>query len=284
MSVPTGPLDFIMRPLRRLRVFVRHEDGTPAPKAVLYVLGLDAEAEGWSRVAVDRDGKGNFSMSGFGSRVIRLRAGLSPSGAEDMAASEVTVGSEVDPEAIVLTVPRSRSLLVRIPDWPASALGAARLANGPYSPGFSEWIVGGAASFEGIDPRAPLSFYCGPLPDGRIAFSRDLSAAGAEVTVPLVPSRSIRGRARGFPADAQSCSVWADTSAFEAPGRVGPDGSFLVRGVPPGACRVCVVFKRGKEVWAGSVRNTGSGDPVTVEVRRMDETAVEAWVSPRLPP
>jgi hypothetical protein len=248
---------------------------------VVYARGTDAEAEGWSDVRVERDGA--FSVYHYGLGLIRLRVGLSPSGAEDMAATEVTADPSVESEPLVLTAPRSRSLLVRIPDWPVSVPGAARLANGPYSRAQAEWIVGGTARFEGIDPRAPLSVYCGPLPDGRIAFHPDVSKAGAEVTLPLVPSRSIRGRARGFPSDARPDRVWADTSAFEARGHIDSDGSFLVPGVPPGACRVCIVFKRGEEVWAGSVRDAGSAVRVEIKVRQMDESAFAAFVFPRPP-
>lgn len=276
-----GRLELTMRRIRRLRGFVRHEDGTPAPKAVLYALGLDTERERWTRVSVERDGKGNFSMSAAGSRVVRLRAGLSPSGVEDMTASEVAVKLGVDTEPIVLTVPRSRTLLVRIPKWPTSAVGVARIANGPNSPGALEWIVDGTVRFDGIDPRAHLSVYCGPLSDGRIAFARDVSKVGAVVRLPLVTSRTIRGRVRGLPSDAQPDSVWADTSAFEARGRMDPDGSFLIRGVPPEACRVCVVFKRGKEMWAGSVVDKGAGALVEIAVRRMEKGAFAAWIASR---
>ena len=285
VTVPSGPIDVVLRPLRRLRVRVRHEDGTPAPRAVIYGLGCDARAKGWSRMSVNQDGKGHFWMSVLGTgEPIRLRAGLAPTGVEDMAASEVTLEAKPGPGTILLTVPRSRSLVIRIPDWPASVPGAVRLANGPYSPGHSAWIVDGAASFEGIDPRAPLAVHAGPLPDGRIAYSPRISQASEEVTLALVPSRTIRGRAHGFPSDAQPDRVWADTSAFEARGLVGPDGTFVIRGVPPGACRVCVLFRRGQDVWAGSVRDGGSTERVDVELRQMAAADLPAWIYPRPPP
>lgn len=280
LTTPAGPIDFSGTKQRLIDGWVRHADGTPAPEAAVYVLGGNDEKEGWTRVLVGRDG--SFSEPYYHFRLIRLRAGLSPSGPEDMAASEVSRRPGVWP--VVFTVPASRSLLVHVPEWPASVPGAARLVNGPYSRGKWAWILDGTARFDGIDSRAPLSCYCGPLPDGRIAFSRDLSAAGPEATVPLVPSRSIRGRARGFPADASSQRVWADTSEFEATGRVEADGTFLVRGVPPGPCRVCVVFTRGEASWAGFARDAGSTDPVEVELRRMDEAELEALTTPRPPP
>ncbi len=281
VTAPSGPIDFVGHPRRHVKGSVRHTDGTPAPEAVVYARGVDPAPKEWVRGDVGRDG--NFTV--YDQRgAVRLRAGLSPTAPEDMGASEVEVNAGADPATVVLTVPTSRDLRVRIPGWPAAATEAARLVNGPYSRGDSEWVVGGIARFDGIDPRAPLSFYGGPLPDGRIAFSPDLSQSGAEATLPLVPSRSIHGRARGFPADARPDSVWADTSAFEARGEVDADGTFLVRGVPIGGCRVCIVFRRGEEAWAGSIGDTGSADPVDVEVRPMDETALSAWRVARPPP
>jgi hypothetical protein len=280
-SAPADGLDFVVLRQPRLRGSVRHPDGTPAPEAELYVQGADAEAKPWSGVRVDRTG--NFSVYHDAPGGIRLRAGLSPSGPEDMVASEVVADPGVDDEAVVLTVPQSRSILVRIPDWPASAVGAARIASGPWSRGHSSWILGDVARFEGIDPAARLSFYGGPLSDGRIAFSRELPTAD-EVSVPLVASRTIVGRARGFPFGAEPDGAWADTSEFEAPGRVDPTGSFSIRGVPRGACRVRVVFRRGTDVWAGSVWDTGAAVPIEIEVRRMDEAAYAAWVFPRPSP
>jgi hypothetical protein len=278
-SVPAGLLEFVMHRTPTLRGFVRYPDGSPAPEATVYVHGEKRAEQGWANVVVYQDG--HFLISPDGPRAIRLRAGFSPSGVDDMAASEVTVGAGVEAGTIVLTVPRSRGLLVLIPDWPATVAGAARLMNGPYSPGSSEWILGGRVSFNAIDWRAPLSVYCGPLPDGRIAFAPEISPTSKEVTVALVPSRTIRGRACGFPSDAKPASAWADTSAFEARGSVRPDGTFLIHGVPPGGCRVCVLFKRGRDVWAGSVWDAGSAEQVEVELRQKNEADLPAWIYPR---
>jgi hypothetical protein len=260
---------------------VCYREGTPALQARVFARGVDALSPGWSEADVGKDGAFSVYLDEPGA--IRLRAGLPPSGVRDMAASEVRLDPQSDRKTVVLTVPSGRSLLVRIPDWPAFVPGAARLTNGPHSPGASEWIVGGVAKFESIDARAPLSVYCGPLPDGRIAFSREIPVSATEIRLPLVASRRIRGRARGFPAGARFDGAWADTRAFTATGRMGPDGRFLIRGVPPGICRVCAVFKRGAKTWAGSTLDAGDQGPVDVEVRRMDEAEFAAWVSSRPP-
>lgn len=278
-SAPSDRLDFVMHPLRWLHGSVRHADGTRARDAVVYLGGEGAED--WTLVHVREDG--NFSVSYFAPRKFRLRAGLAPSAVEDMAASEVAARPGVDSDPIVLTVPNGRGIRVRIAEWPESAIGVARLSNGPNSPGRLVWVLGNTATFEGVDPSAPLSFYCGPLPDGRIAFSSGLSTAGAEAIVPLVPSRSIQGRALGFPSNSRPDRAWAESGAFQAPGRMGLDGTFVIRGVPPGACRVCVVFRRGEEVWAGCAEDGGSTVPVDVRLRQMDEASFAAWLRGRPP-
>jgi hypothetical protein len=261
--------------------FVRHPDGTPAPEAQVFSLATKpAEpGEGWLPWGVDEDGR--FSVRADDSTEVRLRVGLEPTGVEDLASSETTADPRSEPERRVLTLAPGRDLVVRIEGWPAPVTANARIANGAYSAGLSRWIVGGVARFGGIDPRAPISFYAGPLPDGRIAHARDVSDAGAEAVVPLVAGRTVRGRARGAPPEAEPGFVRADDSTFQADGHLAADGSFAIRGVPPGACRVCVTFRRGNESWVGRVRDAGSGAPLDIELHRMEEPSHHSWLYPR---
>lgn len=132
-----------------------------------------------------------------------------------------------------------------------------------------------------MNSSAHLAVYCGPLPEGRIAFARGVSASRGDVTLPLTPSRSIQGRALGCPSDAIPDRVWADSSEFEATGLFNSDGSFLIHGIPSGSCRVRVVFRRGPERWTGSIKVEGTNAPATVELQRMDAAAFTAWLAER---
>lgn len=224
--------------------------------------------------------EGSFAVYSEGSHDIRLRVGLPPLGPEDLAGSEVTVGPETS-GPLSLTVSRGVRLRVRVPDWPSHMAGAARIAGGPHSRGKSAWILGNAATFEEVESGERLTVYCGPLPDGRIGFVHEVSPTSGEVSVPLVPSRSIWGRAIGAPPGATPERVWADRTDFEASGQLRPDGRFLIRGVPPGPCRICVVFRVGQDLWAGAQMDEGSADPAFVEVSSMEGAAFAEWLAQR---
>ncbi len=283
-SAPTSPLDFVMLRQPRVRGTIRYSDGTPAPKAVLYWRATGAVTDRWMAEHVRPDG--HFSVWTLDRGAIQLRAGLRPSGVADLAASELTVEPGPASEAIVLTVPRGPRLRVRVEGWPHFEAGAVRVTNGSTSRGTSAWILGDTATFEEVDPRLPVAVYGGPLPDGRIAYATGISPTDVRVTVPLIASLTIRGRARGFPPEARLVWAWADTEAFAAPGTLGPAGEFMIRGIPPGLCRVRVAFWWGKEWWAGSVRNVNPAVPVPldVEVQEMDEAAFSDWLADRPPP
>lgn len=279
VTAPCDPLELVVRRRRVLRGSIRHPDGSPAPEGVLFRWGtqMDSAAGPWNEERVRLDA--TFEVWTYGAGRVRLRAGLAPTGPEELAVSEVTADAAAD--HVELTIPHGTDVVVHLPDWPAGTPGRASLSNGSTSRAMSAWIEGSTARFDGVDGRVPLAFYCGPLPDGRIGFAPDLLAAGRNVTVPLMAGRAVRGRARGAPASSRPEAVWADAVSFESVGELGADGAFRVQGIPPGACRVCVVFRSGREFWCGSVRNSDSTEAVDIEVSRKSGSELLDWLVDR---
>jgi hypothetical protein len=275
-GMPSGPLELVGRRMSQVTCQVLHPNGAPARGAIVYARPADMGVGAWQRHATWGDG--NVTFLRHMGRSYRLRALMPPSGVEDAAESEILLG---DVDEVTLVASGSRALTVRVPGWPRTEPGAASVMNGPLARPHAVWLVAGEARLSGLDARAPLSVYCGPLPDGRIAFRRGIPSSQGEVSLALVASRTIRGTARGMPDAAEPDSVWADTSEFVAQGHVAEDGRFIVRGVPEGTCRVCVVFRLGADRWVGSVQDDGTADRLVVDVKRIAGDALEAWIFPR---
>lgn len=280
MDATSGPVHLVGQRMATATGTVLHPDGRPARDALVYARLAGAGPGAWQAHPVGASGIVTIWRPQGQDHVVRTL--LPPTGVEEAAASEIRLAGSLD--EVTLAAPGARSLTVRVPDWPREEPGLTWVMNGPRSRPRAAWIIGGVARFEGLPAGSTLSILCTPLLDGRIAFRREVSPSEDEVSLPLVASRTIRGLAHGIPHAAQPESVWADTSEFVAEGHLAEDGRFVVRGVPRGACRVCVVFRLGADRWVGAVRDEGAATCVRVEVQRIGEDALDAWIYPRPAP
>lgn len=282
ITVPGEPLDLRIRRYRRYEGELRHPDGLPAARAVAYVRPSSRPHAPWREVYTDLVGD-YLEVAPLRDRLL-LRFGLEPTGPEDLADSEVTLDPE-SPEDTrpVFATPPPSDLLVRVPGWPSDVPGAVRLVNGPYSRPIAAWIVDGVARFQGIDGSAPVSLYAGPLPNGRIALAEGVDGRAGTVDLPWRASRTIRAHVRGVPEHAYDFRVWADSSAFEAPGRMISKGIFELRGVPPGPARVCAWFRSGARDFVGRVSVGATDLEVVVEIQPepLPVGGLDDWRVPR---
>jgi len=239
------------------------------------------------RYANTSDRSGDFAFPAPGDAPVFVRASMgSPRTSSDLAsgrfANDVGVRNsrevEWQPDAgpIELQIDSGVTIRVKIAGWPRTgAVHEATLVEEAEAGSETRAPISaqGEVEFHHAVPEAKYTLSVGPLPDGRVAYVRGLRGRSAPHQVVMEPGGVIRGRLRA-PSDCGEVTLLLTGPGLHLEGRIENDGSYAIRGVPPGVWRVeargveLAVTPEGgvRRVWRADER-AAAGDTLDMELR-----------------
>jgi len=242
---------------------VRDSDGVPTGEAVVCTHG--------DRVDVAADG--TFSIGPF--QPGRVRVIALPPGARSWGATERWKEVEAGTEGVGLVLHTRWELRVRVEGAEGAEVWEfdARLTLDrqiPHEQDFGGWTRRprwreGQIVFPDLDAGKSYSLYVGHPELGLFDLRHGITRNTPTIVARLERGRTIRGRLL-LPADPPSHGVTAEGPGFEVEGKVARDGTFEIRGVPPGACTVCAWTRTGFSE-RRTYEHDVAGEPVIIDIR-----------------
>ncbi len=171
-------------------------------------------------------------------------------------------------EGVLLAWIPPRELTVRVFPWPAgtgTAVGQLTLGDGRISYSVAS-DAAGVFRFAELPPGVPATFWVGPVADGRFAWRRGIAPDVRALDLELRSGRTVTGRIE------MRCAMRPEVT-LEGPGlslegTVRADGTFEIRGVPPGEWTVRASSEKcenGHQHSSGEARSAGDG-PVVIRM------------------
>jgi hypothetical protein len=111
----------------------------------------------------------------------------------------------------------------------------------------------GHLAFHGLDGDRTYRLWIGGLPDGRYVLGTGLRPGTEEVELEILEGHAIQGTILEPDLEGRRHrNVSASVHGFQAPGRVDPDGTFTIRGVPPGTWPVTATVYEETGLWTAT--------------------------------
>ncbi len=252
-----------------VRGVVRDSDGVPTGQAVVH--GEEWNRRGSREKRVDVAGDGSFSIGPFYPGKVRLLA--LPPRASSWSSTEQWREVETGADDVRLVLKTRWKLTIRLGNIEEDARWSldARLAlDKQYPTGFGWWTrdfrrSGDRMVFSDLGVGKCYSLYVCHEESGRYALYRGLTRENPEIDLRLQAGCTLTGRVL-LPPDPPPHRVIARGPGFEVRGRVEPDGTFEIRGVPPGPCDVGLWTSKGNTT-SISYQHVKNGESVTFDLR-----------------
>lgn len=207
---------------------VRDDAGQPVDMAIV--------TDG--RLSVTTDEHGEFEIGPFPGGGVELFARPPKSEAELFRDRAVRVSPGASKVELVL--PPCGDFELRVADWDEtrSYVDAYLTIEGkrPRRIGGDVWSRG-RIGFRNVPLDQAYTLFVEPDEQGRIVYAEHLRPAPEPVVVKLVPGGKISGTVV-YPPGVTGSFVTAEGTTFRLSVEVGPDGTFVIPGIPPGKCRV----------------------------------------------
>ena len=213
------------------------------------------------------DAKGEFTVRDLAEGPVTLRA--SAGTFRDAKARYVERTVPAGTTDLVLTLDPGVVLSARIENWAESGTPHAHALllgdDGSVLPA----VIGteGAVRWEGLSPDDSFTLWIAPTPSGMSAYRKGVRPGDHRVRIE--PGLAITGRVRA-PSGVTEVSVQASlgSGSMSAPGKVGADGTYEIRGLPPGLTWTVTGFGRmGTDFVLGRAEGVASGGTADVELK-----------------
>jgi len=250
---------FVLKPLLDVRGSVVSPAGTPIADARVTIRQPDGEL-----AYATTDAAGQFLFTDVPQGTIRVGAQLPA----QRSMGELSMQAEAGDHDLVITLDPGRKVTIFWSE-PASAWGdisdlvLTPLSQPADSPRFFAWIEDGRAEVSGVKPGVTYRVWGGPTKTGRYIDSL-LTPEDEMISVQWRRGGDVRGRVV-LPEGHGNADVEILEPGIAIRTHVRPDGSFLLRGVPPGHWTIQAFCYVGEQACTGTVTG-GPGDDVEIEV------------------
>jgi hypothetical protein len=260
-GVAVGRDDLVIVLLEGLAITGRvvDADGRPVPSAVVQV---DPAGDGAPRASVNgqADGAGEFRVEGLEPGSYRLQA------RRDWNQRGMTraVVADAGSRGIELRLPEAGAIRGRLLGRPAGVAAWSVTAHDGFGgrAGRARPSEDGTFELTDMDPEMTYDLWVQGTETDFYGHRRGVRARGPEVDVTLVQGGRIDGRIEGLAANA-AANAWVRVEGeggFRTTARPEDDGTFQVRGVPPGAHRLCAqVSRQPAGPWVEGVQAGAAG-------------------------
>jgi hypothetical protein len=259
VTLPTGHF---------VRGVVLDSSGDPVPDAV--VCGDERNLFTLER-RVDVEADGTFEVGPFPAGEVWLLA--LPSDVASWDSREPWTKVEAGAEGVVLVRKTGWTLKARIGNledeerWRVDV--QLRLAPGPFEEFTWEstrtpWD-GDRLVFQNLEVGRTYSLFLRLEERGLFALHLGITEATSELDLQLVPGQTVQGRLL-LPPDHPHYAVMAEGPGFEVDGELRKDGTFEIRGVPTGPCRLGVEASTAN-TQSGSYHPIEEGEYATIDLR-----------------
>ncbi|MHC4473905.1 MAG: carboxypeptidase-like regulatory domain-containing protein [Planctomycetota bacterium] len=252
-----------------VRGTVRDSDGVPTGKARVFGEERGRRDTREKRTEVAEDG--SFEIGPFYPGRVRLLALPPKSSAWGATEQWEEVGAGA--EGVELVLHARWKLTVRlhgIEEGERHRLDARLSLDPDESSGVTWWTrrvrwSEGAMIYPDLSVSNRMSLFVVHRESGLFALKRGITRETPVIDLRLELGETLRGRLL-LPPDRPPHGVRAMGPGFEVEGDVEKDGTFEIRGVPPGSCTVGAWTKRG-DTESTTHAEVESGEPVTIDLR-----------------
>jgi len=216
-------------------------DGHPVAKAVVQGRAADGNI-----IEVSTGKSGTFEIGSFPADGAELRA--RPPSDSELFWEDRWVEVEAGASNVNLVLPPYGDLDLTVVGFTRSGSTHGILtADRGQAHATNRYLTGGRLVYRGLPSDRTYTLFIEPDYKGRTVYARGLSPGPDPVTVELGTGRTIRGSV-ALPPGTTPSFVSIRGREFNFNSDINADGTFVIRGVPPGPCWVTAFLDKGNDV------------------------------------